>query len=126
MKLSVLTNLYGAKSLEETLQILTSMDIHTVELGAGGYPGKAHCNPEELLADPAKYDAFMALLKKYDVEVCALSAHGNALHPNRELAARYDRDFRNAVLLAEKMVSIRSSPSPAVPATARNPSTPTG
>ena len=103
MKLSVLTNLYGAKSLEETLQILTSMDIHTVELGAGGYPGKAHCNPEELLADPAKYDAFMALLKKYDVEVCALSAHGNALHPNRELAARYDRDFRNAVLLAEKM-----------------------
>ena len=64
MKLSVLTNLYGAKSLEETLQILTSMDIHTVELGAGGYPGKAHCNPEELLADPAKYDAFMALLKK--------------------------------------------------------------
>ena len=67
MKLSVLTNLYGAKSLEETLQILTSMDIHTVELGAGGYPGKAHCNP------------------------------------NRELAARYDRDFRNAVLLAEKM-----------------------
>ena len=50
MKLSVLTNLYGAKSLEETLQILTSMDIHTVELGAGGYPGKAHCNPEELLA----------------------------------------------------------------------------
>lgn len=103
MKLSVLTNLYGAKSLEETLQILTSMDIHTVELGAGGYPGKAHCNPEELLADSAKYDAFMALLKKYDVEVCALSAHGNALHPNRELAARYDRDFRNAVLLAEKM-----------------------
>ena len=103
MKLSVLTNLYGAKSLEETLQILTSMDIHTVELGAGGYPGKAHCNPEELLADPARYDAFMALLKKYDVEVCALSAHGNALHPNRELAARYDRDFRNAVLLAEKM-----------------------
>lgn len=103
MKLSVLTNLYGAKSLEETLQILTSMDIHTVELGAGGYPGKAHCNPEELLTDPAKYDDFMALLKKYDVEVCALSAHGNALHPNRELAARYDRDFRNAVLLAEKM-----------------------
>ena len=37
MKLSVLTNLYGAKSLEETLQILTSMDIHTVELGAGKF-----------------------------------------------------------------------------------------
>lgn len=103
MKLSVLANLYGAKSLEETLQILTGLGIHTVELGAGGYPGKAHCDPEALLADPAKYDAFIALLKKYDVEVCALAAHGNALHPNREIAAQFDRDFRNAVLLAEKM-----------------------
>lgn len=103
MKLSVLANLYGAKSLEETLQILTGLGIHTVELGAGGYPGKAHCDPEELLADPVKYEAFIALLKKYDVEVCALAAHGNALHPNREIAAQFDKDFRNAVLLAEKM-----------------------
>ena len=35
----------------------------TVELGAGGYPGKAHCNPAERLADPAKYDEFIATLK---------------------------------------------------------------
>ena len=51
MKLSVLANLYGAKSLDETLSILTSLGVHTVEIGAGGYPGKAHCNPAELLAD---------------------------------------------------------------------------
>ena len=103
MKLSVLANLYGTKSLEETLQILTGLGVHTVELGAGGYPGKAHCNPEELLADEAKYEAFMATLNKYDVTVCALAAHGNALHPNAEIAAQFDKDFRNAVLLAEKM-----------------------
>ena len=64
MKLSVLANLYGSKTLEETLQILTGLGVHTVELGAGGYPGKAHCNPAELLADPAKYDEFIATLKK--------------------------------------------------------------
>jgi sugar phosphate isomerase/epimerase len=103
MKLSVLANLYGAKSLEETLQILTGLGVHTVEIGAGGYPGKAHCNPEELLADEKKYDEFIALLKKYDVTVCALAAHGNALHPDKEIAAQFDKDFRNAVLLAEKM-----------------------
>ena len=45
----------------------------------------------------------MDTLKKYDVTVCALSAHGNALHPNKALAKQYDEDFRNAVLLAEKM-----------------------
>ena len=103
MKISVLANLYGSKTLEETLQILTGLGVHTVELGAGGYPGKAHCNPEELLADAAKYDEFIATLKKYDVEVCALATHGNAVHPDKDIAAQYDKDFRNAVLLAEKM-----------------------
>ena len=103
MKLSVLANLYGKKSLDETLRILTGLGIHTVELGAGGYPGKAHCNPAELLADDAKYREFMNTLKKYDVTVCAHAAHGKALHPNRALAKQYDEDFHNAVLLAEKM-----------------------
>ena len=103
MKLSVLANLYGSKSLDETLSILTSLGIHTVEIGAGGYPGKAHCDPEALLADPKKLKAFGDTFKKYDVEICALAAHGNALHPDKKTAAQFDKDFRNAVLLAEKI-----------------------
>ena len=103
MKLSVLANLYAAKSLDETLKILTGLGVHTVEIGAGGYPGKAHCNPEELLADSKKFDEFVATFKKYDVEICALAAHGNALHPDKTIAAQFDKDFRNAVLLAEKL-----------------------
>lgn len=35
--------------------------------------------------------------------VCAIAAHGNNVHPDKEIAAAYDSDFRNAVLLAEKM-----------------------
>ena len=103
MKLSVLANLYGAKTLDETLKILSGLGVHTVEIGAGGYPGKAHCNPAELLADEKKYDEFVATFKKYDVEICALACHGNPVHPNREIAESYDRDFREAVLLAEKL-----------------------
>ena len=103
MKLSVLANLYGKKSLDETLSILTGLGVHTAEIGAGGYPGKAHCNPAELLADAKKYDEFVATFKKYDVEICALACHGNPLHPNKEIAAQYDEDFKNAVLLAEKL-----------------------
>ena len=101
MKLSVLANLYGTKSLDETLKILSGLGVHTVEIGAGGYPGKAHCNPAELLADEKKYDEFVATFKKYDVEICALACHGNPVHPNREIAESYDKDFREAVLLAE-------------------------
>ena len=103
MKLSVLANLYGAKSLDETLKILTGLGVHTVEIGAGGYPGKAHCNPAELLADSAKFDEFVATFKKYDVEICALACHGNPVHPNKEIADSYDKDFKDAVLLAEKL-----------------------
>ncbi len=103
MKLSVLANLYGSKTLDETLKILSGLGVHTVEIGAGGYPGKDHCNPEELLADEKKYEAFVATFKKYDVEICALACHGNPLHPNQEVAAQYDKDFTNAILLAEKL-----------------------
>ncbi|MBO5415716.1 MAG: sugar phosphate isomerase/epimerase [Clostridia bacterium] len=103
MKLSVLANLYGSKSLDETLSILTSLGINTVEIGAGGYPGKAHCNPKELLNDADKFNEFVATFKKYDVEICALAAHGNALHPDAAIAKQFDDDFRDAVLLAEKL-----------------------
>ena len=103
MKLCVLENLYGNKTLEESLSILTSLGVHTVEVGAGGYPGKAHCNPAELLADEAKYNAFVETFKKYDVEIAALACHGNPLHPDKATADKFDSDFREAILLAEKL-----------------------
>ncbi len=103
MKLSVLANLYGSKPLDETLQILTGLGIHTVEIGAGGYPGKAHCNPAELLADEKKYKKFVDTFKKYNVDICALACHGNPVHPDKAVAKTFDDDFRSAVLLAEKL-----------------------
>ena len=103
MKLSVLANLYAEKSLDEALKIISGLGVHTVEIGAGGYPGKAHCNPAELLADEKKFDEFVATFKKYDVEICALACHGNPVHPDAEIAKGYHDDFCNAVLLAEKL-----------------------
>ena len=103
MKLSVLTNLYASMSLDEALAKFKELGIESVEIGCGGYPGKAHCDPEKLLADPKAFDEFVATFKKYGIDICALSTHGNAVHPNKEIAAQFDRDFRNAVLLAEKL-----------------------
>ena len=103
MKLSVLANLYGSKPLSEALEKISSLGVHSVEIGAGGYPGKDHCNPAELLADEKKYEEFVATFKKYDVEICALACHGNPVHPDKELAKQFDSDMRNAILLAEKL-----------------------
>ena len=103
MKLCVLANLYGNKSLDETLARLKSLGVEAVEIGAGGYPGKAHCNPSELLADEKKLNEFKATIDKYGLEVAALAAHGNPVHPDKAIAKSFDDDFRNAVLLAEKI-----------------------
>jgi sugar phosphate isomerase/epimerase len=103
MKLCVLANLYGNKTLDETLCRLKSLGVEAVEIGAGGYPGKAHCNPAELLADEKKLDEFKATIDKYGLEVAALACHGNPVHPDKAIAKSYDEDFRNAVLLAEKI-----------------------
>lgn len=103
MKLSVLANLYGSKPLCEALKTISSLGVHSVEIGAGGYPGKDHCNPAELLADEKKYEEFVATFKKYDVEICALACHGNPVHPDKAIAAQFDSDMRNAILLAEKL-----------------------
>ncbi len=103
MKISVLANLYGSKTLDETLSILDSLGVNTVEIGAGGYPGTAHCNPSLLLADTNAYDTFINTFKKHNTEVAALACHGNPLHPNKETANEFDSQFRAAILLAEKI-----------------------
>lgn len=103
MKLSVLANLYGQKSLEETLSILSSLGVEAVEIGSGGYPGKAHCDPAVLLNDEAAFAEFMKLFEKYNIEPCALATHGNPVHPDKATAKMYHDDFVNSVLLAEKM-----------------------
>ena len=103
MKLSVLANLYGSKPLDEALVKITSLGVHSVEIGAGGYPGKDHCNPAELLADEKKLEAFKATFKKYDVEICALACHGNPIHPDKAIAKQFHDDMVNAILLAEKI-----------------------
>lgn len=103
MKLSVLSNLYGDRPLADVLSHFRDLGVEMVEIGCGGYPGKAHCDPDVLLNDEDKLEEFRGLFAEYGIGICALSCHGNAVHPNKEIAAAFDRDFRNCVLLAEKL-----------------------
>ncbi len=103
MKLGVLTVLFGDKPLDKTLEYLKSIGIEALEIGAGGYPGKAHCNPELLLSDTKALDTFKGTIKEYGMPVNALACHGNPVHPNKKTAETFRSDFRNAVLLAEQL-----------------------
>ncbi|HHT73260.1 MAG TPA: sugar phosphate isomerase/epimerase [Firmicutes bacterium] len=103
MKIGVFAVLYGGLSLRDMLKKVKSYGLSTVEIGCGGYPGKAHCDPVELLANPAKLAEFKQAFEDEGVQISALSVHGNALHPNKEIAKGFHEDWRNAVRLAEKL-----------------------
>ena len=103
MKLSVLTNLFGNLSFDEALAKFEALGIEAIEVGCGGYPGRAHCDPEVLLSDDAALAEWLDTIKRHNVTLAALSVHGNPVHPNKELAEGYHKDFVNAVLLAEKI-----------------------
>lgn len=103
MKLGVFLVLFGDKSLEEALDKAKELGLDAVEIGAGNYPGEAHCKAGELLKDKAKLDKFKEAVKKRGLEISALSCHGNPLHPNPEIANAHRDAQRNAILLAEKL-----------------------
>ena len=103
MKLSVFAVLLADKSLDEACKYLADSGVQAVEIGCGGFPGKAHCNPEELLTDDKKIAEFKNTIEKHGLEIAALSTHGNAVHPDPAVAKVFHDDFVNTVLLAEKL-----------------------
>ncbi|UOQ46672.1 sugar phosphate isomerase/epimerase [Gracilibacillus caseinilyticus] len=103
MKLGVFAVLFGDKSLEEALDKVQAAGLGTVEIGAGGYPGNAHCNPEILLQDEQKLQGFQQAFEQRGISISALSCHGNPLHPNQDIALQHHHQFEQTVLLAEKI-----------------------
>lgn len=101
MKLGVLTVLYQNLPLEAALDKVAAMGVQAVELGTGNYPGNHHCNPDELLADPAKARALRQAVESRGLVISALSCHGNPLHPDPELARAHHDTWRQTVRLAQ-------------------------
>ena len=103
MKLGVLNAMFGSKPLNETLSYLASLGVETIEIGCGGFPGKGQCDPEKLLADDEAFAAFKKTIDESGVAISALSCHGNMVHPDKAVADGFIADFKNAILLAEKL-----------------------
>ena len=100
MKLGVMSPVLNGMSLEESLKYLNSLGVDSLEIGAGGYPGKAHLDPKDYLNNPKKVQEFKDLLKKYNIELSAVSCHGNPIHPNKEIAKKYHDEFVDAMKVA--------------------------
>ena len=103
MKLGVLTVALGDQPFDKALDFLEEQGVEMIEVGCGGHPGPAHCDPEILLHDDEALKKFRNTVEKHHMEISALSVHCNTIHPNKEIAAKADYDTHRAVLMAEKL-----------------------
>ena len=103
MKLGVFTVLLAAQPLKEALTYLKQQGVQMVEIGCGGYPGRAHCDPELLLSDSAAFKAFEQVISDSGLAISALSCHGNMVHPQKDIAAGFRHDFEQCILMAERL-----------------------
>lgn len=103
MKLGVMNPVINHMPFEDALKYLSGLGVQCIEIGAGGYPGNTHLNPEKILGNQVKIDEYKTLLKKYNIEISAISCHGNPLHPNKEIAEDFHKQFKNAILGAQAL-----------------------
>lgn len=102
MKVGVFTPLLSQLPLSAVLDKLKKLNIVTVELGTGNYPGDAHCKLT-MLDDTKALEEFSKVLADHGVSISALSCHGNALHPDPARAAQHAETSRKTILLARKL-----------------------
>ena len=102
MRLGVFTPLLSGLPLDGVLTKLKELDITTVELGTGNYPGGAHCKLS-MLDDASALATFRRTIEDHGVTISALSCHGNALHPDAAKAKEAQEVSRRTILLAQEL-----------------------
>src|SRR5690242_12927392 len=102
MRVGVFTPLLSQLPLDDVLKKLKTLNIDTVELGTGNYPGDPHCKLS-MLDNVKELIEFQKKLSDHGFSISALSSHGNPLHPNQKVAQQASEISRKTILLAEKL-----------------------
>src|SRR6476620_7485466 len=98
MKVVVFTALLSQFPLEKVLEKLKSLNINTVELGTGNYPGDPHCKLS-MLDSEKQLTEFKKKLDDHGFSISALSCHGNMLHPDEHIGKGFRYTSRRTVEL---------------------------
>jgi len=103
MKVGVFAVLFRSMKFEEALDYIKSVGVEAVEIGCGGYVGDVHCKPAELLEDSEAAAALKRAVESRGLEISALSAHANPVHPDPAVGEPHRAAVTNTILLAEKL-----------------------
>lgn len=107
MHLGAVSSVFVNRPLREAARIMHELGLESIEIGAGGYFPKNHCNPAELLANQAALEKMQETLAEFELTISAFAIHGEPLHPDPAVAETYDKEFRDTCTLAERIGVIR-------------------
>jgi len=103
MKIGSLSAAWSAQPLEEVLDFFAGAGLQAIEIGAGAYPGNAHCNAAELNKSAKKREALAKAVESRGMFISAFSVHGNPLHPDKKVAEEHHNAWREAAKLANSL-----------------------
>ena len=129
MKLAICTDVFADLSYTDMLDKVKSLGIDAVEMTAGGWVARKHCNTAELLADAGKREAFMMELEKRGMRISALNTSCNPLWPSKT-GEEYKKSMYDCATLAgllgvKKIVAMAGLPAGSETDTTPNPITST-
>ncbi len=99
MKLAICTDVFADLSCTDMLDKVKSLGIDAVEMTAGGWGARKHCNTAELLADEGKRKEFMGELEKRGMRISALNTSCNPLWPSKT-GEEYKKSMYDCATLA--------------------------
>ncbi len=110
MKIGMVSDSLGHLSFHDMLDTAARFGIRGVEINTANWTSAPHANLKQLLSDEGKRKEFVAAFKQRDLELIALNANGNQLHPtdgDRQSEGVYDT-IRLAGAVGVKTVVVMS------------------
>ena len=89
--------------MDQALDRVKSYGLSHVEIGAGAFMGKTHCDPAVLLQNEEKLAAFQEQFARRALTISTLSCYGNPLHPDPETGEAHAKDLKDCVRLSAKL-----------------------
>jgi sugar phosphate isomerase/epimerase len=104
MQIGFLISPYADRSLREVLESLRRdfPALTCIEIGVSLY-GIAHCDPPLYLRDRKERKDFESIIVDAGFHLSSLSAHGNPLHPDPEVAKKSTELLQNAMSLMSQL-----------------------
>lgn len=101
MKLGFLTDGVGRKSFDEVLEFASELGVDGIELATGNWSEAPHLELDELRGSPDARKRLVRAIEDRGLELLALNANGNQLHPIE--GEEHDRVVRRTIEVAADM-----------------------